>query len=477
MANEHRMMNEHTRRTTKNETIELDAPTLPQSVEEAGQRIIHVDDLSPGQKIIVQVANYQKNWHASPGDKIQGYLNDTPSENVVYIDKANIDNTSWDTEFDPGKIPNGSYRATYTKTNEVGDLVDSLPQPVTIEGSTASNYPNPLFPDAVDGVLRYAQLSEHDGTPIKAEYGLQQGDQVTFHWQGFDEAGREVPQAAYETNPPIMAQAADVYNGYIQDTIPLSSIQPLGDLGSGVAYYEVLRQGATHPSLNTKVEISWSDITALQLTSTQGAAKQSNQLPNLKPCNCGTVFGEPGLSVTISVSAGCVIAEAQSGDPTTYRTQLDGDGLATFSMSTSDQSMITIVAYSNTLPGDPPVENATFSDYLDGSAAGLMGYNYTTHVPSDGATACSIYFQVLPAFIEQVVTVTIVDEDSHATIVGADPDTPHTRTVTLYSDGCGWAQIVDTKEEKVNVALSVTGQTGSLQFPYPVEFISFPSAS
>jgi hypothetical protein len=75
------------------------------------------------------------------------------------------------------------------------------------------------------------------------------------------------------------------------------------------------------------------------------------------------------------------------------------------------------------------------------------------------------------------VAVTIVDEESQARVVGADPETPHARTIKLFADGTGFAEIVDTCEEKVNVTLSVPGLQEAIRFPYPVEFISFPCAS
>ncbi len=481
------MKNNDTKRLAGRKTIQLDPPNLPEAVEENGQWVIQIKTLSPGQNIVVQIPNFQDSgWHPSIGDRLRGYLNDTPSDNVVYIDRSNLSDPSWDAQFDPGKIPNGNYLATYTRINVVDSTASSLPTPVVIKGSTASSYPGPVFPDATNGVLLYTKILQQNGTPVRTQYALQQGDQVVFHWRGFDETGQEDPNAAYVSDHPLLVQERDVANGYIADTIPLSSIQPLGDLGSGVAYYEVLRDGAIHVSRNTKsmevsldteVEISWVDITALELTCTQGAVNTSSQLSNLHPCNHGAVFGAPGLAVTISVSSGAVIAEAGSEDPTTYRTQLHQDGLAHFSVSSSDQSLISIVAYAETLPGQPPTLNATFGKYTDGGTTGIIGYNYTSAVPSDGVTACSIYFQVLPQFVSQGVTVTILDAQSQAAIVGADPDTPHKRTVRLFSDGSGLAEIVDSCAESVNVSLSVPGQQGAIQFPYPVQFITFPSAS
>lgn len=479
------MKKENAMRLAGRKTIQLEAPSLPEAVQEQGQWVIHVDELSPNQKIVVQIPNYQNTgWHPSFGDRLRGYLNDTPSDNYIYLDKSNIDNASWDAEFDPENIPNGAYVATYTRINAVDDCASSLPTPVTIEGSTSSKYPGPVFPDANNGVLLYTKIAQCNGTPVRTQYDVQQGDQVVFYWRGFDETGQEIPEAAYVSGRPLTVQ--DACNGYIEDTIPLRSIQLLGDFGSGVAYYEVLRDSATrvsrntkslHVSLNTEVEIAWADITALQLSCTQGAANTSSQLPNLKPCNYGAVFGAPGLAVTISVSAGGVIAEATGGDPTIYTTQLNGDGLARFSVSSKDQSLVCIAAYSQVLPGSPPTVNATFSQYADGGASGIVGYNYTSAVPCDGVTACCIYFKVSPRWVSQGVAVTIVDEESQARVVGADPETPHARTIKLFADGTGFAEIVDTCEEKVNVTLSVPGQQEAIRFPYPVEFISFPCAS
>lgn len=453
----------------------LDIVLVPPSLPQAGQDgAIDIGALSPGEMIVVRIPNGQDFWHPTPGDTVWAYLDDLPSEIAVVVDS--VDRLSWDAKFDPSKVPDGSYVATYKKTNLVGDVAPSLPIPVMIKGSTAQRYPGPIFPDAANGVLLYAKISGQNGASLDTQYLLQLGDEVTFYWQGFDIWGNEIPEAAYETSPSLKVGQRDVGNGYASDTIPLRCIQPLGNLGSGVAYYEVLREGVTHRSLPTRVEISWSDITALQVTSTVGAPLISPQLPNFNPCNCGTVFGEPGLDVTIYVSGGAIV-EAGPSDPTTYRTRLNGAGLASFSVSSSNERTVAIIARSDAMVGKPPLATTTFDNYLDGSAAGIEGYIYTTYVPSDGVTACSIFFQVMPAFVNQTVTVTIVDENSRAMVVGAEKDTPHTRTIWLYDDGSGFAQIVDTCAEKVNVTLTVTGQPQSVQLPAPVEFISFPTAS
>lgn len=455
--------------------IQLDAPKLPQHAVEDGMWVIKVDELPPGQNIVVEATVPQKQWHPTPGDTLWGYLNDTRSDVPVYVNGQNVSGP-FDMYFDPGRIPDATYQAWYTKTNDVGDTVRSTPQPVKIEGSTASNYPGPIFPKAVNGSLSHTSISDWNGTPIQAKYGsIQNGDKVTFHWKGYDESGFEIHEAAYDTNPPRTVKEKDATNGYIQDTIPFNSIQLLGDLGKGVATYEVTpKNSKPNDSLKTQVEISWSDIKALQLTATQGAANLSDQFPNLKPCNYGTVFGQPGLPVTISVSQGRIDTEAgNSGDPTTYATQLNGDGLASFRVSSSKPGVITVTASAETV-GNPPSGWITFGDYADGSVAGIPHYNYTTHVPSDGVTPCSLYFQVDPALKKQGVKVTV---GGHATIVGADPDTPHTRTITLYEDGSGFAEIVDGITEKVNVTLSVPGQKNSIPLPEPIEFIAFPRSS
>jgi len=467
---------------TDDDLPQLTPPKVPQAKPIGDQWVIDVGDLQPGDKILVTIDGDQPEWHPAPGDALVGYLDLVSSENIVVIDQWNIENYPWSTVFDPGTIPNGTYKATYTKTNAAGDTLCSPPQPVTIVGSSASNYPSPRFPDAVNGVLLYSKIAAQGGAPVQTRYLLQKDDEVTFYWQGFDDSGN--PETSYKTAPPLNVSDDDVKAGYIADKIPFSRIEPLGNDGTGLAYYEVLRGGSpvtskstTHTSLKTKVEISWNDITALQLTGTLQAAKAYPQLPNLMPCNRGAVFGAPGLPVTISVSLGAVIVEADSSDPTTYRTTLDGAGLASFRVASHDPTLITVVAASAQLPGDPPFCNMKFGDYLDGSAAGIEGYNYTTHVPNDGVTPCSIYFQVLPQFKAESVTVTIVDQNSQASIVDADPDTPLTRTIRLSDDGCAVAEIVDTCAEQVHVTLSVTGQAGVIQFPTPIRFVAFPNVA
>lgn len=470
------MTHMQTQRAALDESFSLNAPSLPQA-NQAG--VIDVAALSPGEFVLIRIPNGQIGlWHPTPGDTIWAYLMDSESGVIVTSEIAVVVGdphaSSWDAKVDPAKIPNGTYKATYQKWNLVNDVATSSATPVAIQGSTAVGYPGPTFPEASDGVLYYSTIATVDGAHVRTNYGLQPGDQVTFYWQGFDKWGNVLPKAAYKTQSPMTVAKADYDKGYIADKIPLLDIRAVGDLGSGAAYYEVLRQGAKHTSLKTNVVTSWSDIASLQVTSTVGAPKASIQPTDLYPCNCGTVFGEPGLDVTISVTAGQIV-EADPGDPTTYKTRLDSFGLASFTVSSGDRRVSIITVYANKVAGMPSVP-ATFGDYLDGSAAaGIEKYAYTTYVPSDGVTACTIYFQVMDAFVDQTVTVTIVDTNCQATIVGADLETPKTRVVYLNDDGSGSAQIVDKCAEKVQVAFSVTGQAQMLPLQYPVEFISFPS--
>lgn len=169
------------RRLRESEEIKLDRPSLPQAAEEQGQRVIHVDDFGPNDKITVRVLNAQgSNWHPTPGDTLRAYLNDTPSENVLSLDDRNVFDAFWDGKFDPATIPDGSYTATYRKTSQVGDIVAALPTTVVIEGSSASEYRSPVFPDAQNGVLPYAKIAAEKGAPIRTQYALCKDDQVTF---------------------------------------------------------------------------------------------------------------------------------------------------------------------------------------------------------------------------------------------------------------------------------------------------------
>jgi hypothetical protein len=237
----------------------------------------------------------------------------------------------------------------------------------------------------------------------------------------------------------------------------------------------VLRQGITQTSLNTNVVISWSDISTLQVTSTWGAPIATVEPTDLYPCNTGTVFGEPGLAVTVSVSSGQIV-EADPGDPTIYTTQFDENGLANFSVMSNGDREIVISALAQ---GSSAMRaNATFFDYQVVNTAGIKQYAYTTSAPSDGVSACTIYFQVMDAFNDpnQTVTVTITDAASSAQIVGADSNSLHTSQVYLNDDGSAYAQIVDTCAETVHVTLSVTGQADAVQID-PLGFVSFPVVS
>jgi hypothetical protein len=395
------------------------------------------------------------------------------SEVAVVIEDSR--DASWDAKFDPSKIPNATYQATYQKWNAVYDVASSSPAAVTIEGSSAAGYPGPIFPAATDDVLYYAALSKQKGAEIRTNCEIQPNDQVTFYWSGVDRWGRNVPKAAYKTPTPLTPSTTDLRNGYVAGKIPFGNIRQLGNLGAGAGHYEVLRQGITHTSLNTNVVISWSDISTLQVTSTWGAPIATVEPTDLYPCNTGTVFGEPGLGVTVSVSSGQIV-EADPGDPTIYTTQFDENGLANFSVMSNGDRVIVISALAQ---GSSAMRaNATFFDYQVVNTAGIKQYAYTTSAPSDGVSACTIYFQVMDAFNDpnQTVTVTITDAASSAQIVGADSNSLHTSQVYLNDDGSAYAQIIDTCAETVHVTLSVTGQADAVQID-PLGFVSFPVVS
>lgn len=472
------MTSAKTPREAQDETIVLPTPSLPQA---NAQGIIDVAALTPGDFVLVRIPNERRDlWHPTPGDVVWAYLTDPQSGVTVTSEVAIvIDNpleASWDAKFDPGKIPNGSYQATYQKWNLVWDVAASAPTPVTIEGSGATGYAGPIFPGATDGVLYYAALSKQNGAVIRTNCGIEPDDQVTFYWSGVDRWGRNVPKAAYKTPTPLKPSSTDLHNGYVADKIPFSKIRQLGNLGCGVGHYEVLRQGVTHTSLNTGVVISWSDIATLQATSTVGAPMATVQPTDLYPCNGGTVFGEPGLPVTVSVSSGQIV-EADPGDPTIYQTQFDENGLASFSVMSDGDRVITISALAQGGGGSMRC-NATFFDYQVVNAAGIKQYACTTSAPSDDVSACTIYFQVMDAFNDpnQTVTVTIIDAGSSARIVGTDPNRPHTAQIYLNDDGSAYAQIVDPCAETVHLTLSVTGQADVVRLD-PLGFISFPFVS
>lgn len=457
--------------------IVLPEPSLPQA---NAQGVIDVAALDSGDFVLVRIPNDRPDlWHPTPGDVVWAYLTDSQSGVTVTSEVAIVIDdpveASWDAKFDPGKIPNGAYQATYQKWNLVWDVAASAPAPVTIEGASATGYPGPIFPGATDGVLYYSALSKQNGAVIRTNCGIQPDDQVTFYWRGVDRWGRSLPKAAYKTATPLKPSSTDLQNGYVADKIPFNKIRQLGNLGAGVGYYEVLRQGVTHTSLNTGVVISWSDIATLQVTSTSGAPMATVEPTDLYPCNIGTVFGEPGLAVTVSVSSGQIV-EADPGDPTIYGTRFDENGLANFSVMSNGDRVIVISALA---AGSGATRcTATYFDYQVANTAGIKQYAYTTSAPSDGVSACTIYFQVMDAFNgpNQTVTVAIIDAASSAQIVGTDPNSPHTSQIYLNDDGSAYAQIVDACAETVRVTLSVTGQADVVRLD-PLGFISFPSVS
>jgi len=185
------------RRETVDESVQLDAPTLPQAVQEGGQLVIHVDDLQAGDKIVVQIPNDQTNWHPTRGDTLRGYLNDIASENAVYIDQNDLTSPAWDTYFDPSDLLNGTYVATYTKTSEVHDVVGSLPTSVTLEGIAAPSYALELDCITPNGEPADG-IAENQGRAV-VTYGdavLQDAQTVKFTFEG--------GSASFDTSKPYV---------------------------------------------------------------------------------------------------------------------------------------------------------------------------------------------------------------------------------------------------------------------------------
>ncbi|WP_116137691.1 hypothetical protein [Trinickia diaoshuihuensis] len=208
--------------------IELDPPALPQAVGEDGQWIIRVDDLSPGDKIVVQVRDGQRNWHPTPGDTLRGCLNERLSENVVYIDTNNIGDGAWDTKFDPAATPDGTYQAAYVKTNEVGDPVRSQSVAVVISGSSAPSYGLTLASltsggEPADGNAKNAAQA----VVTQSGHGLARPMTVRFVFLDgsarFDTSGPDVQSGSDEHTLDVLthkdAQGRDIAEARFSDTI------------------------------------------------------------------------------------------------------------------------------------------------------------------------------------------------------------------------------------------------------------------
>lgn len=221
-------MDEDIEEAAPRKEIDLDPPKLPQAVQQEGQWIIHVDDFSSGDKIVVQVPSGQTDWHPRPGDTLRGYLNETPSENVVYIDSGNVRHLSWETKFDPDAIPDGTYQAAYTKTNEVGDTLYSLKQTVVIAGSGASSYRlelDSLTPNGepADGSAKNAaravvtQNGKALAQPLTVRFAFQNG---SAH---FDTSGTYVQAGSDERTLYVLTHkhtdGSDIADALFSDTV------------------------------------------------------------------------------------------------------------------------------------------------------------------------------------------------------------------------------------------------------------------
>ncbi|MGG1947907.1 hypothetical protein AB1286_24420 [Trinickia sp. NRRL B-1857] len=228
VKSEHRTMDEDIAGAVPREAIELDPPNLPQAAEQRGQWIIHVDDFSSGDKIVVQVPSGQTYWHPTPGDTLRGYLNDMPSENVVYIDNVNVGHLSWETKFDPNTTPDGTYQATYMKTSEVGDVVYSRKRAVVIAGSCATSYQltlDSLTPNGepADGRTKNAaravvtQNGKPLAQPVTVKFVFQNGSAV------FDTSGADVQAGSDDCTLYVLTHKAtdgsDIADAQFSDTV------------------------------------------------------------------------------------------------------------------------------------------------------------------------------------------------------------------------------------------------------------------
>lgn len=456
-----------TRYSSRTNVTDLQPPELPQALydELAQAYVIQVDKLG-GQMIQVMIPYYSGE---GPNDRILAFIGTTPSVQLATPPFTFC-------YFDNNEFPDGYYSVFYLAEDLVGNTSTSPATQLLIRGSASQALAAPTYPDARSGILTYVSIAAEGGAAVLArDISMKPGNLIRFHWTGSNRDGDAIPAATYNTDWRVIVDA-DMRQGGVIEKIPQANILALGDGGLGSTYYEIAAPGdALHArrSLRGDVLVSWEDLAQLRLSSTYGAPKVAKQeLPNFNPYNTVTVFGPPGVDVTMAVSPWAQIEGADADGSRNKTVRLNSNGLARIRVSTSvianAGGAVDVSATAYDVIRAPITAPLMFGNYRRGEE-GISAYGFTSNAGTQTGCANTVYAMVdQRAYPGKKLSVLIrsgnarINDIYQSVAIPTHPDGSATFTVTASEPGA------------VVVEISVSG-AGGVGASISMAFSSFPA--
>lgn len=198
----------------------------------------------------------------------------------------------------------------------------------------------------------------------------------------------------------------------------------------------------------------------------------------VNPLNRAVVYGSPGTELVANTSPGLWIFAPSLGYVPTYYFMLDSNGKASLALrydgatqSTGAEDVSVMLTLSDRVSGLSQSYPVVTGDYRRSNEYGFA-YNYTTGVPADGETVCSVYVVMLGANWRDMYTQVYASVDGSASIAGAPRGSEQGHTVPLSPQGGATVNITNTKEEKVRVVITLPESPDSDLASFTVQFLN-----
>lgn len=346
-----------------------------------------------------------------------------------------------------GFTDNQSGDATVTAT-----LLNGSQQAITLIVTAEARLSPPVFLDADGNIIYLDEIRDVITLRIRYE-GMREGDSITVHTRGNDSEGAAVSGAAGTQNGTV--SSVNIATGYIDLTLPTSYLQAVGDGGTFSAFYTV-STGARPPNKSETATIVSSKGVhyPLRCYLTTNAAIVARSELALEPMNRGLIMGAPGISVTVTCSAGGTVVESGK---MTYTVLLDEAGQATFGLQSETPGKLSVNVVQDDLPANSWAGSSIISQYTDGSGD-FRALNFSTGAVADGKMPCSVYVVV---WSPAVITSVQVSIEGNASILGYEGQDPV--VIPLNTDGSAKMDIVSSVAGDIVAELSLPQRPGNLE--------------
>lgn len=322
----------------------------------------------------------------------------------------------------------------------------------------------PVFTQASNGVLAAQQVASDGAVKLSISYSsMAVDDSVTLVISGENSDGVLVSAADYQQ--VLRVTANDVASGSLIIVAPASLVSAVGDKGSLHAYYFVIHaNGGLSSSSDASVMITDSSVpaTGITLKTMTGAPPFDYNSVHVRPYNMVFVQAPAGTTITASCTSPATFKESSTIN---YTFTVDATGKASFSVSSPQAGLITLVLQNQLNPSEIVYGAMTFNPYVVGNGR-IKAIASSSGAIADGISPCSIYLVTesesdrLDAATRRPITYIRAAVNGSAKILGyASQQTD----VLLNSDNSVQIDFTDTVSEIVTATLTLPESSGSTQ--------------